>query len=137
MADDPNAAFPKPQWPPIQDVESVDLIGKRRDGGVDLLIVASQPLDDAADTLNRIRRKIAYYLDVIDLPEFQAEMGLPPRDRTTVILRCNYPIHPRAAAVIAECQASAGQRGVRSVVEQKPAEPGAPSPPNETTGSGG
>ena len=125
MADDPNAAFPKPQWPPIQDVESVDLIGKRRDGGVDLLIVASQPLDDAADTLNRIRRKVAYYLDVIDLPEFQAEMGLPPRDRTTVILRCDHPIHPRAAAVITECQARAGQRGVRLVVQQKPAEPGA------------
>jgi len=125
MADDPNAAFPKPKWPPIQDVESVDLTGKRSDGGVDLLIIASQPLDDAADTLNCIRCKIAYYLDVIDLPDFQADMAFPPRDRTTIILCCDYPIHPRAAAVIAECQARAGQRGVQLVVQQKPAGPGA------------
>jgi hypothetical protein len=119
MPDDPNAAFPKPQWAPIQDVENVDLTGKRQDGGVDLLIVASQLLDDAADTLNRIRRKVAYYLDVIDLPEFQADMEFPPRDQTTIILSCDYPIHPLAATVIAECQASAGQRGVRLVVQQK------------------
>jgi hypothetical protein len=100
-------------------VESVDLTGKRNDGGVDLLIVA-QPLDEAADALNRFRCKIAYYLDVIDLPDFQADMEFPPRDRTTIILCCDYPIHPRAAAVIAECQARAGQRGVQLVVQQKP-----------------
>ena len=98
----------------------MDLTGKRNDGGVDLLIVASQPLDAAADTLNRIHCKIAYYLDVIDLPDFQADMEFPPRDRTTIILCCDYPIHPRAAAVIAECQARAGQRGVQLVVQQKP-----------------
>lgn len=56
-------------------LENVDITGKRPDGGVDLVIVASQPLVDAPDTVNRIRRKVSYYLDVIDLPEFQAEMG--------------------------------------------------------------
>jgi hypothetical protein len=117
--------FPKPAWPPIQDVESVDITGKRKDGGVDLLIVVSQPLDGSPETLATIRQKVAYYLDVIDLPEFQAEMGHPPRDRTPVIFACDHPIHPRAAVVIAECQAAAAARGVRVVVRQKPAEPGA------------
>src|SRR5262249_47011590 len=107
--------------PPIQDLENVDLVGKRRDGGVDLLIVASQPLDDAPDTLNSIRRKVAYYLDVIDLPEFQADMGHPPRERISITLSCDHPIHPRTAKVIAECQTSAGKRGVRLVVQQEQA----------------
>jgi hypothetical protein len=74
-ADHSNIAFPKPRWPPIQDLESVDIAGQRKDGGVDLAIIASQPLDDSADTLNSIRRKVAHYLDVIDLPEFQADLG--------------------------------------------------------------
>jgi hypothetical protein len=121
VATDPKAPFPKPEWPPIQDPESVDLAGKRKDGGVDLLIVASQPLDDAPETLNRIRQKVAYYLDVIDLPEFQTEMGHPPRERTSVIIHCDFPIHPRAAAVIKECQVLAAQRGIHLAVVQKTA----------------
>ena len=121
MADNLHPAFPKPNWPPIQDLETVDITGKRRDGGVDLVIVASQPLDDAPDTLGSIRRKVAYYLDVIDLAEFQAEMGYPPRDRISIILRCNHPIHPRAAEVIAECQTGARKRGARLEVQQKQA----------------
>jgi hypothetical protein len=125
MTDNPDAAFPKPKWPPIQDLESVDLCGKRWDGGVDLAIIASQPLDDSADTLNRIRRKVVYYLDVIDLPEFQADLEHPPRDRIMIILRCDHAIHPCAAAVIAECQASAGRRGVLLVVQQESTGPGA------------
>ena len=125
MGADPGPDFPKPQWPPIQELESVDLTGKRRDGGVDLLIVVSQPLDGSADTLAAIRQKVGYYLDVIDLPEFQAEMGHPPRDRTPIIFACDFPIHPWATAAIAECQAVAARRGVRVVVQQRQAEPGA------------
>ena len=119
MADNLHPAFPKPNWPPIQDFENVDITGKRRDGGVDLVIVASQPLDDAPDTLSSIRRKVAYYLDVIDLAEFQTEMGYPPRDRISIILRCDHPIHPRAAEVIAGCQRGAHKRGARLEVQQK------------------
>jgi hypothetical protein len=52
-ADHSNIAFPKPRWPPIQDLESVDIAGQRKDGGVDLAIIASQPLDDSADTLQQ------------------------------------------------------------------------------------
>ena len=25
--------FPKPEWPPIQELDSIDLVGKRDDGG--------------------------------------------------------------------------------------------------------
>ena len=38
--------FSRPEWPPIQDPDRIDITGKRRDGGVDLVIVASQPIDD-------------------------------------------------------------------------------------------
>jgi hypothetical protein len=114
----PTGAFPKPAWPPIQNLDSVDITGKRKDGGVDLVIAVSQPLDDSTDTLDRIRRKVCYYLDVIELEEFQVEMGHPLRDRTSVIIRCDFPIHPRALAVIGECRAAAAKRGVRLAVVQ-------------------
>jgi len=103
----------RPKGPPIQNLDSIDVTGKRRDGGVDLVIVATQPLDDAPDTLNSIRHKVAYYLDVIDLPEFQADFDYPPRDRTTIIIDCDHPIHSQARAVIEECRAAATAAGVR------------------------
>lgn len=118
MAIDPAPDFPKPEWPPIQDLDSLDIVGKRRDGGVDLVIAVSQPLDGSANTLDAIRRKIGYYLDVIDEPEFQREIGDPPRDRTSIILSCGFPIHPWAAEVIAECQTAAARRGVRVAVQE-------------------
>jgi hypothetical protein len=39
--------------PPIQNLDSFDIVGKRGDGGIDLVIVCSGPVDDSADTLRR------------------------------------------------------------------------------------
>jgi hypothetical protein len=105
--------FPKPKWPPIQELDSIDITGKRRDGGVDMVITASQPIDDSPQTLGSIRRKVQTYLEAIGLEAFQAEMGHPPREQYTIIIACEHPIHARALAVIEECQAQAAAQGVR------------------------
>src|SRR5688572_27402266 len=114
-ADEP---FPVPEWPPIQQLDSVDLTGKRRDGGVDLIIVASQPLDDSNETLECIQQKVETYLAVIDCDAFQSEMGHPPRDKIAIIIACDFPIHARALKVIEECQASAAGQGVKLIVRK-------------------
>lgn len=120
MVADSASDFPIPEWAPIQDLESVDLTGTRKDGGIDLIVVVSQPLDASDDTLAAIRGKIRYYLEVVDLPEFQSEMGHPPRDRVSIVMACGFPIHPKALAVIGECQAIAMQRGVKLTVVDDP-----------------
>lgn len=109
----PDTAFPKPKWPPIQALDSIDLVGARKDGGVDLMIVASQPLDDTAETCALIREKVGNYLDIIELEEFQAEMKHPPRDKIRIIISCEHPIHETAMAVIDECKNTAAQRNVQ------------------------
>jgi hypothetical protein len=105
--------IPKPQWPPIQDPDNIDITGKRHDGGLDLIIVASQPIDDSPDTLASIGHKVRTYLTAIGLEEFQAEMGHPPREKTAIILAGEHPIHPKAIAVIAQCRAAAAVQGVQ------------------------
>lgn len=104
--------FPKPEWPPIQKLDSVDITAKRKDGGVHLVIVASQPLDDSADTLAAIRQKVQTYLAVIESDEFQAEMEHPPCDKTAIVLLCEHPIHPTALAVLAQCRTATSAKGV-------------------------
>jgi hypothetical protein len=120
--------FPKPQWQPIQQLDNIDLTAKRRDGGIELVIVASQPLDDSSETLGCIRQKVGTYLAVIGLDEFQNEMGHPPRDKTTIIIICEHPIHPKALAVIAQCRATAAAQGVRLEVRNSVTGPPIPLP---------
>ena len=110
--------FPKPEWPPIQELDNVDITGKRRDGGVDLVIVASRPIDASPETLESIRHKVRTYLAVIGSEEFQAETGYPPREKTAIILVCEHPIHPRAQAVIEGCRTSAAAQVVRLEVRK-------------------
>lgn len=118
-----DASFPKPRWPPIQQLDSIDLIGKLRDGGVDLIIAASQPIDDSPETLASIRQKVETYLTVVGLEEFQAEMGYPAPDKITIILVCEHPIHPRALAVIGQCRVAAAAQGVLLEVRKSPSSP--------------
>jgi len=117
----PEAAFPKPKWPPIQNLDSIDIFGKRRDGGLDLCIVASQPLDGDAETLESIRHKVSSYLTAIRSEKFQAEMGYRTLEQTTIIIACDHPIHPVAMAVIEECKALAAGQGVRLKLQKSTA----------------
>ncbi|MDX1946652.1 MAG: DUF6572 domain-containing protein [Pirellulaceae bacterium] len=111
-------SFPTPEWPPIQALDSIDVLGNRHDGGVDLFIIASQPIDSSTQTLESIRHKVETYLKAIDLKGFQEEMGHPPREKTTIVIACDHLIHPKAHAVIEQCQASAAGQGVRLEVRK-------------------
>jgi hypothetical protein len=112
------AEIPKPEWPPIQNVESIDVIGHKDDGGVDLIIVASQPLGDSPRTLRVLREKVRSYLDWVDDPDFVTGLNHPPRDKTTIVLSCDHPIHEAAQAVIEECKQLAAEQGIRLEVRQ-------------------
>ncbi|MBC7964550.1 MAG: hypothetical protein H7Z17_01395 [Fuerstia sp.] len=111
------SAFPKPAWAPIQNVDSIDIVGVRCDGGADLAIVASQPIDNSEETLDSIRQKFATYLEALECEEFQSEMGHPPRDKTTIILVCEYKIHPETQIVIEECRTLAAAKGVSVAIQ--------------------
>lgn len=76
-------------------------------------IVASQPLDASPETLDVLRRKIDNYVATIDVEAFQEEMGYPPQEHTRIIIACDYPVHPKAMAVIDEGKRLAAARGIR------------------------
>src|SRR4051812_17088164 len=104
--------FPRPQWPAIQDVESVDIVGVRRDGGIELVIVASQPIDDSAETLDTLRQKIATYLTAAASPAFFADMDHITPQYVAIVLNCPYPIHPAARAEILTLARAVTEQGL-------------------------
>ena len=110
----PLGGGPKPL--PIQNPEGIDLVGKRRDGGVDMVIAASGPLDDTPELLQMIRRKVELYLSVTAREDFQADMGHPAPENISILLVCSHEIHPQAAAVIEECRKQVHACGLKMEV---------------------
>ena len=98
---------------PIQNLDSLDIVGKRRDGGVDLVIVVSQLLDGSDETMSLIRHKVRTYLDVTRNKEFQRDVGNPPRETITIVIKCPFTIDAKAAITIDECRDQAAAEGIR------------------------
>ncbi len=78
----------EPTEPPIQNPESIDILGKRRDGGVDLVIVSSSHLDGSPETQKLLLDKIESYLEQINGEEFAVEFGRPTAERVRIIVQC-------------------------------------------------
>jgi hypothetical protein len=74
--------------PPIQNIDSIDLTGKRRDGGIDLFIVSSSHLDGTAATQQLFKDKLETYVAALAHPEFRQEFGIPHPERMAIILYC-------------------------------------------------
>lgn len=55
---------------PIQSLDSIDILGHRKDGGVDLVIVVSAFLDDTPEHEYLLKQKIQNYVDGIFSDEF-------------------------------------------------------------------
>jgi hypothetical protein len=87
---------------PIQSLDSIDVFGQRNDGGVDLIIVDSNPADTSSETRRRLQLKIAGYLDAINSDAFQEEFNFPPAEKTRIIVVCRTEPNPKLAEWIEE-----------------------------------
>jgi hypothetical protein len=104
--------------PPIQNLDTVDIAGRRRDGGVDLLIVASGPLDPSPETQKLLLDKIQGYLEQINTPGFQSEFGHPPADKVRIVISCEHEIHPVIRTLVARSKTWVEQNNARIAFEQ-------------------
>jgi Family of unknown function (DUF6572) len=78
----------KPIELPIQEVDSIDIVGKRRDGGVDLLIVTSSHLTADPEIVALLQEKVQTYIDVIESPKIREELELADTAAISIIISC-------------------------------------------------
>jgi|SRR5688572_14512035 len=81
--------FKRRRHDPIQNIDNLDIVGKRKDGGVDLVIVASSKLDGSPEHQRLLLAKIESYLAQLNTPGFQAEFNHPRPEQVNIILSCN------------------------------------------------
>ena len=70
--------------PPIQNIDRIDLVAKRKDGGVDLVIVASSRVTDSPEHQRLLLDKIQSYLEQCNSAEFREEFGRAAKVRIVV-----------------------------------------------------
>lgn len=94
------SSAPKVESPPIQNIGSVDLVGKGKDGGVDLLIVVSSRLTGSPEHQRLLLDKIESYLRQLNTPAFKSQFKNPPADKVKVVVACTQPPDPIISKLI-------------------------------------
>lgn len=101
---------------PIQNLDAVDVIGKRKDGGVDLVVSCSGPLDESSDTLIRLSYKVRAYLSAVNTQGFRARYGA--QSEVKIFVSCAHAVSDAAASLIMELEKEALSQHVQlSLVE--------------------
>ena len=102
---------------PIQNLDSFDIVGERNDGGVDLIVVCSGPLDDSAETQALLRGKIQNYLNTAIHPNFANVYAAAKDGPVRIVLACQHEISPVSQATIAELTEKGGAIGINITVD--------------------
>jgi hypothetical protein len=98
--------------PPIRNLDAFDVVGNRLDGGVDLLISCSGPLDESVGTLRLIEQKVTGYLVAIAHENFAKVYPAAQRGPARIFISCSYPVSAAARSMIATLKARAAQSGI-------------------------
>jgi hypothetical protein len=78
---------------PIQNVEEIDVIAKRVDGGVDTVVIVSSFLDDTPEMEALLKQKIQNYVEGFYSEEFEQEFGTPETTNYSILIKCSVRPH--------------------------------------------
>ena len=97
---------------PISAPDNLDVIGERREGGVDMLIVTIGPVDDSDATCQRLEQKLNAYLCAALHPDFPSECPAAAQGRVRIFVSDSHYISDRARAIVNAISREALSRNV-------------------------
>jgi hypothetical protein len=103
---------------PIQNLDAFDIVGERNDGGVDLLVVCSGPLDDSAQTQDLIRQKVQNYLDTAAHPNFAKVYPAAKEGPVSIVVACQHEISAVSQRTIDELTLKGTGMGITITVDR-------------------
>ncbi len=107
---------------PIKNFDSFDVVGARKDGGLDLVISCSGPLEASEETLRALRRKITNYLQEVQCaraPTLLERYECAPGAAIRIIVSCAFSVDHEAMKVIEEMSDVATRSGVELLLKKK------------------
>lgn len=97
---------------PLSDPDNLDVVGERNDGGVDLLVVTTGPLDASDETCQRLTEKLSTYLHAAVHPNFKDVYPAARNGRVRIFVSGSHSISERAQALVQSFVPEALARGV-------------------------
>jgi hypothetical protein len=94
---------------PISNPDVFDLLGARKDGGVDAVIVCDGPLDKSETTLHNLGIKIRNYLREMASENFVEQFGSGP---TSIFVSCSHAVSFEAKQLVAKLALEAARQDV-------------------------
>jgi hypothetical protein len=98
--------------PPIQNLDAFDIVGERKEGGVDLVVSCSGPLDSSTTTLDLIERKVGAYLVTIAHENFARIYPAAEFGPVRIIISCEHHVSGAARELIDSLGVTASKQGV-------------------------
>ena len=99
--------------PPIRNLSSLDILGVRKDGGVDAVIVAETPIDGSPETLAALSTKVRNYIAELRSPAFRAEHPRLDKVGATILINCHAAVDLTARGLIASLAQEALGHGIK------------------------
>lgn len=107
---------------PIQNLAAFDVVGVRKDGGVDLVISCHGPLDDSPQTLAALEQKIRNYVREIETaksPTFFEKYECSPDAKVAIYVSCPFSIAPQVFDLIDKLRVVSAGIGARIEVRRQ------------------
>jgi hypothetical protein len=97
---------------PIGDVDTVDVVGVRNDGGLDLALCAGAALDASPETLSRLDMKLRNYIKAALSEGFLREYGCSAGAPVTIHISCAHPVADAARDLLRRLREEAVKNGI-------------------------
>jgi hypothetical protein len=104
--------------PPIHDVTTIDVMGQRIDGGLDMVIVVEGPLEGTTEDLAQVAAKVRNYLREAMDTSFQREYGIQRLAQVTILFESKYAIDPAVDVLLSRLAKEVSATGARLVVNR-------------------
>jgi hypothetical protein len=85
---------------PLSDPDILDVVGERKAGGVDMLVVTAGPLDASDETCQRLMEKLTAYLHAAVHPNFGNVYPAARNGRVRIFVSDSNAISQRAQALV-------------------------------------
>jgi hypothetical protein len=101
-----------PTSSPLSEFDTLDVIGERNDGGVDMVISTTGPLDASDATCQQLQTKLDTYLNAATHPNFANVYPAARTGRIRIFVSDIHEISERARQVVGSASKGALARGV-------------------------
>lgn len=106
---------------PIINPATIDVVGVRNDGGLDLVISCEGDLDPSQATATALRLKVRNYVrEAVETtqPTLRERFGCSSDAKVRIIITCPFLIHPQAGLIIQELSLECDDQGIEILVDQ-------------------